>query len=132
VSYNLQGIISLSTFRHVIDINKPYDTGMMFLRGNTYNETNDYLHTKYDLVAVPYILYQEMGTKFFDGNKGFISENTITELNQVAIYQQAGVTTEQVGFRDATRAKASMVSQGVIEEVKSYNQRGASNNAYYG
>lgn len=131
MSFNLQGSMPLSTFRNIIDVNKPFDTGRMFLEGNRYNVTDDYIMTRYDMIAVPYIKFQELGTKFFDGNKGFIAENTITELNQVAIFRQAGITSEEVGFRDATRAKASLISQGVLEQVKGQRE-GAFTNVYVG
>lgn len=96
------------------------------LNGNRYTINDTYIKTTYDTTAVPYITYQEEGTKFFDGNAGFISQNTITELNQVAVYEAHGITQERVAFRDTTRARTSMVSQGAIEQVKTYNQSGRS------
>jgi len=125
-------VMDFDTFRNIIDTNKPYDKGYMMIFGNIYTVNPDYTKTSYDTETVPYIRYQEEGTKFFDGNAGFISENTITELNQVAVYQSHGVTQERVAFRDATRARESMISQGVMEHVKSYGQQGGSYNDYVG
>lgn len=127
---NIQGVIPFSQFKNIIDINKPFDTGYMFTNGNRYVITESYIKTSYDLIAVPYIRFQEEGTKYFDGNAGFIAENTVTELNQAVAYHAAGITNETVGFRDATRAKASMVSNGVMEHLKSYGQQGGSYRDY--
>ncbi len=124
----LQGTMPFDTFRHIIDINKPYDTGYMMINGNRYTVSESYTKATYDLLAVPYIKFQEEGTRFFDGNAGFISENTIQELNQTAIFHAAGITNETVGFRDATRARVSMVSNGAMEQIKRYGQQGGNTN----
>jgi hypothetical protein len=126
----LVGVLPFATFRHIIDTNKPYDKGYMFIFGNRYTQSNDYTRATYDLIAVPYIRYQEEGTKFFDGNKDFISLNTVSELNQAAAFYAAGVTNELVGFRDATRARSSMISNGVMEHIKNYGTEGGNYNAY--
>ena len=131
MSFNLQGWMPFETFRNIINVNKPFDTGRMFLDGNRFFVTESYLHTRYDIQAVPYIYFQEKGTKFFDGNKGFIEINTITELNQVAIFNQAGITSESVGFRDASRAKSTLISQGTLEHIKGQGSE-ASLNVYVG
>lgn len=119
-----------STFRHIIDVNKPYDKGYMFIFGNRYIINDEYTKATYDLIAVPYTRFQEEGTKFFDGNKDFIRLNTMAELNQVASFHAAGVTNEIVGFRDAARARASMISNGVVEHIRDYGVEGGSYNAY--
>jgi hypothetical protein len=121
-----------STFRNIIDVNKPYDTGYMFVYGNTYTVNPDYIRASYDTKAVPYIVYQEKGTKYFDGNAGFIKKDTLMELNTVAVYESHGVTRERVAYRDASRARASMISQGTITHLKSSNTRGGTTNAYVG
>ena len=125
-------VMDFSTFRNIIDTNKPYDKGYMMIFGNRYTVSNDLTKATYDVDAVPYITYQEEGTKFFDGNKGFISENTVTELNQVATYKSHGVSQEGVAFEDATRARQSMISQGTLSHVKSHGKQGGSYNDYIG
>lgn len=126
----VQGQLEFTTFRHIIDVNKPYDTGYMMINGNRYTVNEAYTKATYDLIAVPYIKFQEEGTKFFDGNKDFIANNTMQELNQAAAYHAAGITNETVGFRDATRARTSMISNGVMEHLKSYGREGGDYDAY--
>jgi hypothetical protein len=126
----IQGWLAPETMRHIVDVNKPYDKGYMFIFGNRYIIEPSFMKATYDLIAVPYTRWQEEGTKFFDGNANFISNNTVTELNQAAIYHAAGITNEAIGFRDAARAKSSMISNGVLEHVKGYGQEGGNYNAY--
>ena len=70
------------TFRNIIQANLPFDKGRMFATGVTYFDTPHYYRASYNINAVPYIVYQEEGTIYFKGNKGFITVDTAGHLNR--------------------------------------------------
>jgi hypothetical protein len=124
------GFMPFDIFKSIIDNNKPYDKGYMFTNGNRYIVDQTYTKTTYDLLAVPYILFQEEGTKFFQGNVDFIQADTVNELNATAARYAHGDTSSFGDIRDATRKKASLVSNGVMTHVKGYGQQGGRYDVY--
>jgi len=97
--------MDLETTRNVVISNMPFRTGRMFLHGAKFYETEQYILTVYDLMAVPYIRYNEEGTIFTTKNKGFISQKTVGELIAVeAMGEKAS------GYADNAKRRAAMLS----------------------
>lgn len=117
-------MITLEQVRLIVGVNKPFDSGRMFLQGSRLKDNGNTMTVTYDVKAVPYTVFQELGTKFFEGNKGFIGVNTVNEINEVATYQSAGMTKELTSFKDLSRSRSTMISNGLIQEVKSYRSVG--------
>ena len=110
----------LNEIREIVHGCMPYDTGNMFLRGARFVETALYYQVQYDLALVPYIFYQEEGTKFFDGNKGFISQDTVSEINHLVSMRLNGFN-EPYTVRSAQvrqRGSLDMLHHGVIDEIR--------------
>ena len=115
--YNTNAIISLDDMRTIIDSYKPFDTGYLFTFGNRYNENEHYQVAIYDLITVPYIQFLEEGTKFSQRHAGFISQKTVTAINN------ANASALMKADKNV-QSRTSMISQGVLEHVKGYGQQG--------
>lgn len=124
--------IGLDLFNDIPRSHMPYDTGYMYMNGFRVTETPDFIKGTYDLTAVPYIFYQEEGTKYFTGNVGFIRDDTMAALNSAVVAKAAGVPTNYNKYQDAARKRASMVSSGVLEHIKKHGQKGGNYDAYVG
>lgn len=69
--------------------NIPVDTGHMINTAPSFFDTaHEYLCV---YSGVKYLSYQEEGTKFFQGNKGFISKNTVGQLNTLSMSETLGL-----------------------------------------
>ena len=110
----------LQEIREIVGGCMPYDTGNMFLRGARYVETALYYQVQYDLALVPYIFYQEEGTVFFDGNKGFISRDTVSEINHLVAMRLNGINEPYTVRSKQVRQRGSldMLHNGVIDEIR--------------
>jgi len=108
--------ISLGELRTIVDANKPFDTGFLFMYGNRYNETAEYMVAIYDLNTVPYIQFLEEGTAISTKHQGFISVDTVGQINN------------NIQGLDVLESKnvdrSSMISQGVLEHTKNFGQAG--------
>ena len=108
--------LTLGELRTIVDSNKPFDTGFLFNFGNRYNETNEYMVAIYDLNVVPYIQFLEEGTKYSNKHQGFISVDTVGQIN-------AGV--QDMGILESKNMKrSSLISQGVLEHTINFGQQG--------
>lgn len=110
--------ITLEAARTIVDANKPFDTGYLFTFGNRYNETNDYIHIIYDLNVVPYIQFLEEGTQFSQRHVGFISADTVGQINA---YVSGMDLSDSQKFNNQ---RTSLISQGVMEHAKGYGLAG--------
>lgn len=125
------GLIPHDQFRNVVHINMPFDTGNMFMRGASFTQSQNEQSVIYDTDRVPYIIFQEYGFRHYitknmvKVNKNFIRENTYTDIAEVASYQQMGVTRETTSYRDATQARASMISNGLYEDIRQHGGQGS-------
>jgi len=119
--------LTLDALREIVQSEMPYDTGYMFTFGASYNETEQYLAVYYDTIAVPYIHWNEIGANN-NPNKGFISVNTITAVNDALANLQTGnipALDETMYKRVETNQKRiSLIQQSVLEHVKSYGEIG--------
>lgn len=125
MAYNVVNeTISLSTIREIVNANKPFDTGFLFQFGNRYNETEAYKVAIYDINTVPYIQFLEEGTRYSDKHKGFISIDTVGQIN-------AGVQDiERLEQKNVRRG--SLISQGVMEHTINYGQQGGRYDKFVG
>ena len=58
------------------------DTGKMAREGAEFFETPNELVAIYNVTGVPYIVFQEEGTKYYDKNKGFIKNKAEGKINR--------------------------------------------------
>lgn len=110
--------------RMIVSNNMPYDTGFMSQNGARFFETEHFMLCKYDIERVPYIVYNEEGTKFSVKNKGFIKHKTIGDLQRQAAYKEAGLQAPMNTLDENVKRRASfnMMKQGAIEKLRSeYN-----------
>ena len=109
--------MNLNEMRMIVQSNMPYDTGFMFMSGAKFQENNHFIICRYDTETVPYIIYNEEGTKYTEKNKGFISKQTVGELNRMAQFMQHGMKTK---LQDDVKRRAStnMVKEGALEKIK--------------
>lgn len=84
-------MITFQNFQDVINSQVPFDTGNMFQNGIDYFDTPEYYLASYNVYRVPYIIYNEMGTKYSVKNKGFISDKTVGLLNYITQQNSVGV-----------------------------------------
>lgn len=116
--------LTLSDLRTIVNANKPFDTGFLFNFGNRYNENGHYMVAIYDLVTVPYIQFLEEGTAFSTKHQGFISQDTVGQVN-------AGV--QDISKLEQKNIKRStLVSQGVMEHIRGYGREGGRYDKYVG
>lgn len=106
--------MNLAKMRTIVTGCMPYDTGFMFTFGAKFSETAEELHAKYDTVTVPYIIYQEEGTRFSTKNQFFIRDKTIGAL----LMDEAGAGMGNMEDKVARRAKNLLLTQGMIEKYK--------------
>ena len=114
-------MITLDIMREVVNANKPYRTGYMFMFGTRFNETDAYLSCYYDTTAVPYIVHNEEGHNN-NPNEGFISVKTVTALNAVTASASLGDMSILQGAVDSNARRSRMASQGVYEHMKQYGR----------
>lgn len=113
-------MMTLEIMRQIVQNNMPFDTGFMFTFGARYNETEQYLCVYYDTIAVPYIVYNEEGARG-NKNKGFISVNTVNELNYVAANLGNNIVQNHLSqINDLSKARSTMVQAGVLEYAYDY------------
>lgn len=125
MGYNIRNdSLTLGELRTIVDSNKPFDTGFLFNFGNRYNETNEYMVAIYDLNVVPYIQFLEEGTKYSNKHQGFISIDTVGQIN-------AGV--QDMGILESKNMKrSSLISQGVLEHTINFGQQGGRYDRFIG
>lgn len=102
--------------RSIVQAQMPYDTGFMFLAGAKYFETEHFLLTVYDTERVPYIVYNEEGTKYSDKNKGFISQQTVGALNKFGLSQDKSVLSRYEAYNNR-RGSLNMIKQGALDKI---------------
>lgn len=100
--------------------NMPYDTGFMFLEGASFYETENFLLCRYEISRVPYIVYNEEGTKFTTKNQYFIRDKTVGDLIRHASYRQAGqqAPDDTLGDRVKRRGSTDTIKQGAMDKVR--------------
>ena len=104
--------MNLGEFRDIVVSNMPYDTGNMFLNGASFYDTEHFMLARYDTERVPYIIYNEEGTRFSTKNQGFISRKTVGAL----LYG-----TVSAGMSDTVKMRGSttMIKQGAMDKIQS-------------
>lgn len=107
--------------RLVVNGNMPYDTGFMFLAGAKFFDNDHFQLVKYDVERVPYIVYNEEGTRFTQVNKGFIRNKTVGDLLRHQSYQESGDRAPMLKLEDRAKRRGSfnMIKQGALEKIKS-------------
>lgn len=105
----------------IVTSNMPYDTGFMSQNGARFFENEHFMLCKYDIERVPYIVYQEEGTRFSTKNKGFIKNKTIGDLLRHADYKSAGLQAPFNRLDETVKRRASfnMLKQGAIDKLRS-------------
>lgn len=103
--------MNLGEFRDIVVSNMPYDTGFMFMAGASFFDTEHFMLARYDTDRVPYIIYNEEGTRFSTKNQGFISRKTVGAL----LYG-----TMSAGLDDKTlmRGSTNMLKQGALDKIQ--------------
>jgi len=109
--------VNLTTLEQIVKSCMPFDTGYMFTYGSRYMENSHFLIAIYDVERVPYIIYQEMGTRFSTKNQYFIQDKTIGMINQTIAFEQRGmyfpINTDE-RMRQATK---NLMRQGLVEQL---------------
>ena len=100
----------------------PYDTGYMFLAGARYFDNAHFMMAVYDTERVPYIVYNEEGTRFSTKNKGFISQRTIGALNRFGANPDANVMGKYQESNNR-RGSTNMIKQGALDKIASEGLR---------
>lgn len=118
--------ITLEAARTIVDANKPFDTGYLFTFGNRYNDTTEYIHIIYDLNVVPYIQFLEEGTVFSTKHVGFISADTVGQINAYV----AGMDLNDA--QKFNNQRASLISQGVMEHAQGFGLAGGRYDKFIG
>jgi len=117
MGFNIQNkTMTLGEVREIVNANKPFDTGFLFMFGNRYNETENYIVAIYDLNTVPYIQFLEEGTQYSDKHQGFISQDTVGQIN-------AGVQ-DIDRLQQKNVQRSTLISQGVMEHTINYGAAG--------
>jgi len=91
----------------------------MFLNGAKFYETAHYNLVLYDTVRVPYIVFNEEGTRYTRKNVGFISQRTIGDLIVLEGMRQSGDNTPLTGFSEkaSRRGNTEMLANGMVDFV---------------
>jgi len=112
-------MLTLAEIRDVVLADMPYRTGFMFLNGANFYETAHYNVCIYDVQRVPYIVFNEEGTRFTQKNVGFISQRTIGDLLLLEGMRQSGDNTPLTGFSEkaARRGNTEMLAAGLTEYI---------------
>ena len=71
--------------------NMPIDKGNMRRNGAEFFDTPYELVAIYNTNGVPYIVFQEEGTRYFKGNQHFIRNNTVGQLNYLSWSESIGL-----------------------------------------
>jgi hypothetical protein len=108
--------MNLQEFRSIIQAQMPYDTGFMFLAGARYYDTAHFQLAVYDTERVPYIIFNEEGTKYSTKNKGFISQKTVGALNRYALGGDKRVLSRYEEYNNR-RGSLNMIRQGALDKV---------------
>ncbi len=115
---------SVEIQKGIVINNMPFDSGFMTIAGhNTYTIGNEII-TRYDTASVPYIVWQEEGfTHWITGrrvtvNEGFISRDTVGEINNVLIMGTLGVHPKAAHYNRMARQRLTrmFVSTGKLRE----------------
>lgn len=81
--------MTIVEFMRVVLGNIPVD------KGNMLREAPMFFDTPYEYLCVysgvEYLTYQEEGTKYFTGNKGFIRNRTMGQLNELSMSETLGL-----------------------------------------
>jgi len=102
--------MNLETMRLIVTSCMPYDTGNMFMNGCRFFETEHYLMAVYDVERVPYIIYNEMGTRFSTKNQYFIQDKTIGALNQRQTEESKGIFKPISKWEDEVKRRATNIN----------------------
>lgn len=108
--------MDFTTFENVIRANMPFDTGNMFTNGAVMFDTPYQYVAIYNTNGVPYIVFQEEGTRFFKGNKGFISKRTVGQINRITQSELLGLPYDykETNTTIADRNNEMMMATGQI------------------
>jgi hypothetical protein len=106
--------MTLSEFYTTLAYFVPFDSGFMLQNGLSVYETPFDQVGDYDCTIVPYIIYNEEGTRISTKNKGFISVRTIGALNRNNV---DGSTVTGMNERLADRQNEVLVTLGAIDHV---------------
>jgi len=109
--------MTYAEFIQVVLGNIPVNTGNMIRNAPHFFDTaHEYLCI---YSGVHYLGFQEEGTKFFNGNKGFISKNTVGQLNALSMSGTLGLNYDmQQTERNILQHQDKMlVELGVIQYV---------------
>ena len=116
-------MITLEMVRHLVGKNMPYDTGYMFTFGARYNETEHMIAVFYDTNAVPYIHWNEIGANG-NPNKGFISIDTVNDINYLAALNKDGQDNHLVDAQKKVQLRSTLIQQGVLEHAQEHGEFG--------
>lgn len=94
-------------------------SGYMASNGAEFFETPYELAAIYNVIGVPYIVYQEEGTYFYDKNKGFISTKAQNKIERYVWSQRMDIPynkleNDQILLEDRNKM---LVELGVVEDV---------------
>ena len=114
-------MLHLSEFRDIILSNMPYDTGFMFLEGASFYETENFLLCSYQTSRVPYIIYNEEGTRYSTKNQYFIRDKTVGDLMRHAAYNASGMQAPRstLDERIKRRGSTDVIKQGAMDKIRS-------------
>ena len=110
--------MNLNEFRNICLAQVPVDTRYMLLNGFRFYETDLFLRMQADLEAVPYIYYNEEGTKFSTKNVGFISKKMVGAVNSALVKEAQGLPID--GYQteeEKIRKNVLQLQDGVIEKI---------------
>lgn len=95
--------------RQIVHDNFISDTGETRNNGSSTFTTGHYVKTEYHTDKYPHIHWHEVGTQHFQGNVGFISQNTVGAINaEIA----------NAPIRDKKQANGILKMNGVVRKVR--------------
>lgn len=111
--------MTYADFIQIVLANIPIDKGNMRRNGVEFFDTPYEYVAIYNVMQVPYIVFQEEGTRYFDGNKGFIRNRTVGMLNRVSMSETLGLPYDMSAINKnlADHQDKMLVELGVIQYV---------------
>lgn len=106
----------------------PQDTGNLSFNSIMIRYTNKGFQIVYNGNIAPYTEYQQEGTRYFDGNKGFIDATALAITNYV-IGQMGALRNNMNLNRDAFKGQSSFINNPARQQtlLRSMSQRVRSN-----
>ena len=77
--------MNINQMEQIVRGDMPYKSGFMFNNGARFIDNNHFMMAIYDIERVPYIVFNELGTRYTTKNQYFIREKTIGDLNMALV-----------------------------------------------